>query len=146
MLQLLLASLSHFYQYSFESRVLANLVFLLCDILICTLMIWYSRLGKGLLTSPELFPVFWSILVMLYFEYSLLVLWFLSLPGPLPILLGIVPSAPTTASITVTFIFHRFFSTTMLKFLGSGSNPGPTKFLPSPVSPWLEYKHAYIIS
>ena len=41
---------------------------------------------SSLLKSPGLFSVFWSILVMLYSGWSLLVFWFLSFLVPLTIL------------------------------------------------------------
>ena len=56
--------------------------------------------------SLGLFSVFWLILIMLSSRWSPLVLWFLSLPVPLPSLYGIVPRATITIGISVTFLFH----------------------------------------
>ena len=50
---------------------------------------WFSTGVWGtasLFKYPGLFSVFWPILIMLQSGWSLLVLWFLSLPAPLPIL------------------------------------------------------------
>ena len=63
-----------------------------------------------LLKSPELFSVFWPISAMLQFGLSPFILLF---PCPLvllPILCVILPRAPIIIGITVTFIFHSFFS------------------------------------
>ena len=74
---------------------------------------WWFLTGvwvtASLQKSSRLFSVFWPILIMLLSGWSLLDLLFPSLPVLLPILWGIVPSAPTTNGITVTFMFHSYY-------------------------------------
>ena len=70
----------------------------------------WSRVTASLLKSPGLFSVFSSILIILLSGWSPLVLLFQSPPCPWTNSFGIVPSAPMSVGITVTFMFQRFFS------------------------------------
>ena len=67
------------------------------------------RVTESLLKSLGLFSVFWPILIILLSGWSPLILLFPSLPVHLSILLRIVPSAPITTDISVTFIFYSFW-------------------------------------
>ena len=64
----------------------------------------------SLLKSPGHFSVFWPILIMLYSGWSLVVLLFPSLLVPFTNSLVTASSAQIKIGITVTFMFHRFFS------------------------------------
>ena len=74
---------------------------------------WYFTVvlvTSYLVKSREIFLVFWSILIMLYFGWSPIVLLFPSYPVPVPNLLVIVLSTPLTTDTTVTFMFHSVLS------------------------------------
>ena len=78
-------------------------------IIIIVIIIWHiwEFFPSSLLKSAELFSAFWPILIMLWFEWLLLVFLF---PNP-PVLVPILESsAPTTISITIIFMFHSLFS------------------------------------
>ena len=73
---------------------------------------WWSLTGvwetASLFMSPGSFSIFWPTSTMLLFGLSPLVLRTTLLALNMP--LGIVPSASITIVITVTFMFHSFFS------------------------------------
>ena len=72
----------------------------------CLLIVSHWSLSDS--KSSGLFSVFRPISIMLLSGWSLLVICKSSSPFTNP--LGIVLSAPTTISITATFMFHFFFS------------------------------------
>ena len=71
------------------------------------LVVWVTA---SFLISPGFFSVFSPILKILWSGWSRFFLWFSNPPASFSNLLKTVPSAPTTNGITVTFIFHRYFS------------------------------------
>ena len=68
--------------------------------------VWVS---VSLLMSPGLFSVFWLILTMPQFGWSPLILFISKSYDPCTNPWVIVPRAPITTGITVTFMFHNFF-------------------------------------
>ena len=64
----------------------------------------------SLFKCPELFSVFWPVLVILKSGWSLLVFWFLSPPVSFTNPSGIILSAPNAIGICITLMFHSFFS------------------------------------
>ena len=62
----------------------------------------------SLLKSPELFSMFWPILVILQFRWSRLVFRFPTFPVLLSKPLETVPSVPVTIGITAILIFFSF--------------------------------------
>ena len=81
------------------------------------------RVTANLQKSPELFLVFWAILTMLRFGWSLLVLWFLSLLDSWPNIWGLFQVhqlqlvSPSPSSSIVFFLFSSLARSKCLSFL-----------------------------